>query len=74
MHTRYMTQTVRHDWASTPTQIRGAIGMALLGEFDGFSTDETDRDGDVSTQVYGTTDDGLAFGFRVTISDVWETD
>jgi hypothetical protein len=60
----------------TARQLRDAISLDLLGRFaDGdFVLDETDRDGERSLEVYGRTASGLPFGFRVTVSDPWETD
>jgi hypothetical protein len=60
--------------APTRAQVRNAIGISLLGDFDGFSTTETANDTEHSLEVYGSTDDGLPFGFRVSIQSVWETD
>ena len=39
-----------------------------------FTVDETNWDGEAAMEVYGETEQGLRFGFRVTIGDVWQTD
>jgi hypothetical protein len=55
-------------------EIRDQIAGGLLGDFDTFETDETDRDGFNGVEVYGRTHEGLAFGFRVKVTDIWLTD
>lgn len=51
------------------------IGAALLTDRDGFSVDETDITGKV-LEGYGTTEDGLGFGFSFPVTEVsiWRTD
>lgn len=56
------------------TEIRNAIAGELMGDFSTFETRETDHDGERSVEVYGETLEGLAFGFRVTVGEVWKTD
>lgn len=48
--------------------------LDLLGSFEDFETDESDRDGEFSREVYGRTHEGLTFGFRLTVAQVWRTD
>lgn len=48
--------------------------LDLLGDFDTFETDMSDRDGANAREVYGRTHEGLTFGFRVRVVEVWETD
>ena len=55
--------------------IRDAVQSALTGlSADTFECNETDRDGSVCIEVYGRTTDGLPFGFRVRVEQVWKTD
>ena len=60
--------------APSMAEIRDQISGELLGDFDTFETDETDRDGANGVEVYGRTHEGLPFGFRVRVTDVWLTD
>ena len=59
----------------TRPQLRDAVQSQLTGlSTDTFECDETDRDGDFAIEVYGRTTEGLPFGFRVRVEQVWETD
>lgn len=51
------------------------ISDGMMDSFDGFETNEVVRNLDLGqARVYGKTDDGLEFGFEITISKVWKID
>lgn len=59
-----------------PEQIAEAVQSAVTSLFvhsDRFDVEETVRSGR-EVEAYGRTDEGLTFGFRVTVSAPWRTD
>jgi hypothetical protein len=57
------------------TQLSDFVGKALLDEHLDLYMDETSVDAALhQVEVYGHTSEGLGFGFRVKVLDVWRTD
>lgn len=61
----------------TRTQLAKEIGPALVrdgGDRSGFGIFECDGADGVTTELFGKTDEGLSFGFRLRVEQVWKTD
>jgi hypothetical protein len=60
----------------TREQIRDGLASEIIGflGYDGAEIDETHLVGEHEIEAYGSTRDGLGFGFTVRVTAAWETD